>query len=135
MLNRRGYSVPYFYFFLSQVTLLTADGTNIYFETKSELAEKHGINAAHIDAQFLKPLDEALIIETAKKYETLVTVEDGTELGGLYSAVAELLEREQLKNRLLHIAIPDEFVPHGSPAELYKELGMDKEGIVDFILK
>ena len=101
----------------------------------SELSEKHGINAAHIDAQFLKPLDEALIIETAKKYETLVTVEDGTELGGLYSAVAELLEREQLKNRLLHIAIPDEFVPHGAPAELYKELGMDTEGIVKKVLE
>jgi len=101
----------------------------------SELAEKHGINAAHIDAQFLKPLDEALIIETAKKYETLVTVEDGTELGGLCSAVAELLEREQVKNRLLHIAIPDEFVPHGAPAELYKELGMDTEGIVKKVLE
>ncbi|MBP5709846.1 MAG: 1-deoxy-D-xylulose-5-phosphate synthase [Bacteroidales bacterium] len=108
---------------------------NAVAQAAAVLKEQHGIDSAHIDIQFLKPLDETLILETASRYKTLVTVEDGTELGGLYSAVAELLESKQLNNRLLHIAIPDEFVPHGAPDILYKELGMDADGIVQTVLK
>ncbi|MCQ2285845.1 MAG: 1-deoxy-D-xylulose-5-phosphate synthase [Bacteroidales bacterium] len=94
------------------------------------LEQQHNINAGHIDLRFLKPLDNDLILSVASQYETLITVEDGTEKGGLYSAVAELLETHHLKNHLIHIAIPDQFVPHGSPEELYHTLGMDTEGIV-----
>lgn len=108
---------------------------NAVAQAAAILKEQHGIDSAHIDIQFLKPLDGTLILETASRYKTLVTVEDGTELGGLYSAVAELLESKQLNNRLLHIAIPDEFVPHGAPDILYKELGMDADGIVQTVLK
>jgi 1-deoxy-D-xylulose-5-phosphate synthase len=79
--------------------------------------------------RFLKPLDEKTLEEFTSKYSVWITVEDGTEKGGLFSEVAEFLENHSFSNQLLHIALPDRFISHGDIPHLYKEVGFDEESI------
>ncbi|MBO4489601.1 MAG: 1-deoxy-D-xylulose-5-phosphate synthase [Bacteroidales bacterium] len=97
-----------------------------------QMVEADGIHPALLDVRYLKPLDEAMLHELAQRYPVWMTVEDGTEKGGLFSAVAEFLETNQLNNiRLEHIALPDRFISHGDIPSLYKEVGFDVEHIAD----
>ena len=95
-----------------------------------DILETLNIWPAHVDLQFLKPIDEELLDNLAKQYSIMVTVEDGTEKGGLFSAVAEFFEKRHYPNILHHIAIPDIFVEHGDIPSLYNELGFDINNLV-----
>ena len=95
-----------------------------------ETLERENFNIAHLNMRFLKPLDEDKLHELAAKYPIWLTVEDGTEKGGLFSAVAEFLENNNLTNRLSHIAIPDRFISHGDIPNLYHEVGFGVDDIV-----
>lgn len=88
------------------------------------------LDPAWVDVRFLKPLDEALLTQLAEKYPFWLTVEDGTEKGGLFSALAEFLESSGLNNRLSHIAIPDRFIAQGDMPSLYHEVGFGAEDIM-----
>ncbi len=92
---------------------------------------------AHYDMRFLKPIDEELLHEVAKKYDTIITVEDGTLKGALGDAVLEFLAENNYKKDVLKLGLPDEFIEHGQPKELYEKLGLDAKGIAcsikDFI--
>ena len=94
-----------------------------------ETLGKENVNAAHLNMRFLKPLDEEVLTTLAAKYPIWLTVEDGTEKGGLFSAVAEFLENNNLTNQLHHIAIPDRFISHGDIPSLYHEVGFGVEDI------
>lgn len=94
-----------------------------------ETLGKENVNAAHLNVRFLKPLDEEVLTTLAAKYPIWLTVEDGTEKGGLFSAVAEFLENNNLTNQLHHIAIPDRFISHGDIPSLYHEVGFGVEDI------
>lgn len=91
--------------------------------------QEENINPAHLNVRFLKPLDEEKLQELAAQYPVWLTVEDGTEKGGLFSAVAEFLEDHQLSNQLHHVAIPDRFISHGDIPSLYHEVGFGVEDI------
>lgn len=93
------------------------------------------ISIAHYDMVFLKPIDELLLSEVASKECPILTVEDGTIKGGLYSAVIEWLNDHGYKSRVYPIGIPDEFVTQGTISELYHYCGMDCESIYQTILK
>ncbi len=92
-----------------------------------EAAEE--LNATLLDMRFVKPLDEQNIEATALSHDLLVTVEENTIAGGAGSAVAELLNGKQINVALLHLGLPDSFVPHGKPADLLKQCGLDGSGI------
>lgn len=98
-----------------------------------DILQQDNIRPAHVDLRFLKPLDEELLRDLAVKYPTWLTVEDGTEKGGLFSAVAEFLEDNKLKNTLFHIAIPDRFIAHGDIPSIYHEVGFGVDDIVSRI--
>lgn len=85
---------------------------------------------AHYDMRFLKPLDEQLLREVAKQHDTIVTIEDGCRKGGLGSAVLEWLADEGLSRRVVCLGLPDNFVEHGSPAQLQHLVGIDRESIL-----
>ena len=91
--------------------------------------ESEGIRAAHYDVRFLKPMDEEMLEKFANRYSVWITVEDGTEKGGLFSEISEFMEKHTFSNRLLHIALPDRFISHGDIPHLYKEVGFDEEAI------
>ncbi len=92
------------------------------------------INAAHYDMIFLKPLDEDILEEVGKKYKLVITVEDGTIVGGLGTAVQEWLNNHDYNVKVCKVGIPDEFIPHGTVPELYKLCKMDNDSIKSLIL-
>ncbi|MBP5318309.1 MAG: 1-deoxy-D-xylulose-5-phosphate synthase [Paludibacteraceae bacterium] len=79
--------------------------------------------------RFVKPLDEALLLEVAGRYHSILTVEDGCLQGGFGSAVLEFLADKGCPATVRRIGLPDQFVEHGTQDELYRMLGMDEEGI------
>jgi 1-deoxy-D-xylulose-5-phosphate synthase len=92
-----------------------------------------GIQPAHFDLRFAKPLDEELLHEALTNYDRIITVEDGTVVGGFGSAVAEFITKHNYKNELKVLGIPDEVIEHGSPKELHKECGYDAQSIADAV--
>ncbi|MCC8145543.1 MAG: 1-deoxy-D-xylulose-5-phosphate synthase [Bacteroidales bacterium] len=92
-------------------------------------AQEKGVDAAHYDIIFLKPLDEDLLHEVGRNYKKILTVENGTIKGGLGSAVTEFMSDHGYKPSIRKIGIPDQFIPHGSIPELHRLCGMDMESI------
>lgn len=91
------------------------------------------LNATVVDMRFVKPLDEALLIELSKTHSHFVTLEDNALMGGAGSAVNEFCIAEQLPVRLKNLALPDQFIKHGTQEQIYKELGLDAQGIINSI--
>ncbi|MBM3416997.1 MAG: 1-deoxy-D-xylulose-5-phosphate synthase [Bacteroidetes bacterium] len=92
-----------------------------------------GINPAHYDMRFAKPLDEALLHEACQQHEKLITVEDGTVKGGIGSAILEFMAAHGYKNEVKILGIPDRLVEHGTPKELQKECGYDAQAIAEAV--
>ena len=90
-----------------------------------------GILPGHYDLRFAKPLDEALLHEVFSKYSKIITVEDGTVVGGIGSAVLEFMTAHQYKADVKILGIPDRIVEHGSQKELHKECHYDAEAIAE----
>lgn len=88
---------------------------------------------AHFDMRFLKPLDTDIMAEVAEKYDHIITVEDGALNGGFGSAVLEWFADNGYTKRVTRLGIPDTFIEHGKPAELYRIIGLDTEGIAKAI--
>jgi 1-deoxy-D-xylulose-5-phosphate synthase len=88
-----------------------------------------------VNMRFVKPLDEALIVELARTHVALVTVEDNAVAGGAGSAVAELLASKNMQVALLQLGLPDAFLEHASREDLLAEAGIDAAGIRVAILK
>ncbi|MBE0652052.1 MAG: 1-deoxy-D-xylulose-5-phosphate synthase [Bacteroidales bacterium] len=91
--------------------------------------EGEGIQIALYDLRFLKPLDENLLNEIFQKFKYIITIEDGVIRNGMGSAVAALATLNSVNIELVNLGIPDYFVEQGSKDSLYKECGMDVEGI------
>ena len=92
-----------------------------------------GLNPAHYDMRFAKPLDEELLHEIGKKFSKVITVEDGTIVGGFGSAVLEFFAENNYTPEVKMLGIPDRIVEHGKPADLHKECGYDANGIADAV--
>jgi 1-deoxy-D-xylulose-5-phosphate synthase len=102
---------------------------NFVTDAKNKLIEQN-ISAAHYNMRFVKPIDETMLHEVAKKYTNIITLEDGAVMGGFGSAVQEFLTDNGYKNNVFKMGIPDRLVEHGKPSELYKECAMDADAIV-----
>ena len=95
--------------------------------------QESGLDVAHYDMRFLKPLDEALLKEVADNYSTLITVEDGSREGGMGSAVLEWMSDHGYTPAVHRLGMPDHFVEHGSVDQLKHICGFDKESIMKLI--
>jgi 1-deoxy-D-xylulose-5-phosphate synthase len=89
----------------------------------------YGINAAHYDMRFVKPLDEKMLHEVFSKYSKVITVEDGTTIGGFGSAILEFMAAHQYHAEVRMLGIPDRLVEHGTLKQLHRECGYDAQGI------
>ena len=87
------------------------------------------LNATLVDMRFVKPLDEALILEMAASHEALVTVEENAIMGGAGSGVNEVLMAHRKPVPVLNIGLPDFFIPQGTQEEMRAELGLDATGM------
>ena len=95
--------------------------------------ENADIGIAHYDMRFVKPLDEQILHEVGKTFDKVITIEDGVIQGGFGSAVLEFFADNGYRVQTKRLGIPDTFVEHGTPDELYSMLGLDTEGIADSI--
>lgn len=94
--------------------------------------KEQGIDAGVVNMRFAKPLDKELLIEYAKRYGKIVTLEEGVLAGGVGSEVLEILDDAGLLQQcaVLRLGIPDEFVTHGDKKLLFRDLGLDTDAIV-----
>jgi 1-deoxy-D-xylulose-5-phosphate synthase len=88
---------------------------------------------AHYDMRFVKPLDEAMLHEVGKKFTKIITVEDGTVVGGFGSAVLEFMNAHHYHPTIKMLGIPDRVIEHGKPEELHRECGYDAQGIAETV--
>jgi len=99
---------------------------NSALEAIAEIVEKE---VALFDMRFLKPIDEELLHTIFKKFDKIITVEDGSLKGGLGSAVAEFMVQNKYSAQVKTLGIPDQFIEHGKPEELQEICGFDVKGI------
>ena len=106
---------------------------NVVAKVVQEL-QKEGHHVAHYDMRFLKPIDEGILQEAGTTFRRIVTVEDGVVKGGLGSAVIEYMSDHNLHPQIVRLGLPDHFVEHGTPEELYHLVGLDAEAIKKTII-
>jgi 1-deoxy-D-xylulose-5-phosphate synthase len=94
-----------------------------------------GLNPAHYDMRFAKPLDETLLHEVFGRFHKIITVEDGTVKGGFGSAILEFMNEHGYKAEIRILGIPDRVVEHGTPKELHRECGYDAQAIQEAVLE
>jgi len=99
-----------------------------------ERIRQEGISTASINARFVKPLDEKLLIDWIARSKLVVTVEENTLCGGFGSAVLELMQKKDLRQSVLCLGLPDLFIDHASPAIQKKSVGLDAASISEKIL-
>jgi len=92
-----------------------------------------GLNPAHYDIRFVKPIDEALLHEVFQKYSKIITVEDGTIIGGFGSAILEFMNAHHYKADVKILGIPDIIIEHASQKQQQSESGIDAQHIADAI--
>lgn len=93
------------------------------------LEAAEALNATVADMRFVKPLDEALVLELAEQHELLVSVEENVIAGGAGSAVCEFLNQQGLAQPVLQLGLPDTFVEHGKHGDLLADCGLNATGI------
>ncbi|MDS1142105.1 1-deoxy-D-xylulose-5-phosphate synthase [Pusillimonas sp. SM2304] len=93
------------------------------------LQAAHALQATLVDMRFVKPLDEALLLELAQQHQAFVTIEEAAIMGGAGSAVLECFSRQGIVCPVLQLGLPDRFIDHGDQGAILSELGLDAAGI------
>jgi len=91
------------------------------------------LNATLVNMRFIKPLDITLLDELAQSHDVIVTLEDNAISGGAGSAVNEYLASIKARIHVLNLGIPDEFIKHGTQAQMHDEMGLGEQGILSSI--
>ena len=113
-----------------EVAILSFGHPGNFVATANETLEKEGVNVAHYDMRFVKPLDENLLHTIFKKFNAIITIEDGCLQGGFGSAIIEFMANNNYKNTIKRLGISDRFVDHGTQKELYDECKYDARAII-----
>lgn len=107
---------------------------NFVINAQKKLKEA-GISAAHYNMIFVKPIDEGLLHKIFKKFDRILTIEDGCVQGGFGSAILEFMAKHNYSAKFKMLGIPDKFVSHGTQKELYAECFYDEDAIIKSIYK
>ena len=102
---------------------------NFVINAQKKLKEDD-ISAAHYNMRFVKPIDEGLLHKIFKKFDKILTIEDGCVQGGFGSAVLEFMAKNNYSAKFKMLGIPDKFVSHGTQKELYAECFYDEDAII-----
>ena len=119
----------------NEVALLTFGHIGNYAVKASEILAKESITPAHYDMRFAKPLDEKLLHEIFKKFDKIITLEDGCLMGGFGTAVMEFMMDNNYSAKIVRLGIPDKIIEHGEQLELHVECGCDPDSIVREVKK
>lgn len=109
---------------------ILAVGIMVNFAVKAgELLKAKGISAEIVNMRFIKPFDTELLIKTLSRFKKIITLEDNSIVGGFGSSIAEFAMQYGYDNNILMHGLPDKFIDHGTPEQLYEMLKMDANGI------
>lgn len=111
------------------VAILSIGHIGNYVTEARQLLQTADLSPAHYDMRFVKPLDEELLHQVFRKFKKIITLEDGTVVGGFGSAVLEFMADHGYTAKVIRLGIPDKFIEHGEQIQLHKECGFDPEGI------
>jgi 1-deoxy-D-xylulose-5-phosphate synthase len=114
----------------NDVAILSLGHVGNYAVEATEELDSKGISAAHYDLRFAKPLDAQMLHEVFKKFNKIITIEDGCLTGGFGSAIIEFMSDNGYFAQVQRLGIPDRFVDHGSQKELHLECGYYTDDIV-----
>jgi 1-deoxy-D-xylulose-5-phosphate synthase len=106
-----------------EIAILSLGHPGNFAATAITKLEEEGITVGHYDLRFAKPLDEAMLHEVFSKYKKVITLEDGCIMGGIGSAILEFMADNGYSSQVKRMGIPDRFIEHGEPIELYEECG------------
>lgn len=112
------------------IAILTIGHPGNFAVEACDVLKLSGVDAAHYDMRFVKPLDEKMLHEIFSKFSKVITVEDGCIQGGFGSAVIEFMADHNYHAAVKRLGIPDRWIEHGEQTELWKECGYDAEAIV-----
>lgn len=113
-----------------QLAVLTIGTTGVNAAKAVSKLNSNGYSVAHYDMRFVKPLDHDLLHLIFKKFDRILTIEDGVVQGGFGSAVAEFMTDNRYVATIVRLGVPDRFIEQGTPNELIRECGFDEEGIL-----
>jgi 1-deoxy-D-xylulose-5-phosphate synthase len=113
----------------TDLAILTIGTVGIQAGRVVKMLQKDGISASHCDMRFVKPLDEKALHSIFKNFSHVLTIEDGVLQGGFGSAILEFMADHHYSVQLKRIGIPDKFIDHGTAEELYRDYGLDQQGI------
>ena len=117
-----------------EIAILSIGHPGNFVVSACQELKSQGIKPTHFNMRFIKPLDEAIMHQVGKNYKKVITIEDGTIVGGFGSACLEFFAEHNYQVEVKILGIPDRLVEHGKPAELHKECGYDKEAIMETIV-
>ena len=109
-------------------------GTTAAEAIREAEAQKPGLSIAHYDLRFLKPLDEMMLTIIAQRFQHIFTIEDGSRMGGMGSAVLEWMDDHGYSPEVIRLGLPDHFIEHGTVEELRQIVGLDTHSICERIL-
>jgi 1-deoxy-D-xylulose-5-phosphate synthase len=98
-----------------------------------QVLAQDGLQPAHYDMRFVKPLDEALLHDIFSRFDRVVTIEDGCIQGGFGSAVIEFMVDHGYKAQVKRLGIPDRFIDHGTQEELWDECGYGQTAVIEAV--
>ena len=116
-----------------EVAILTLGHIGNYAVEACTALSKEGLNPAHYDMRFVKPLDEQLLHEIFSTFKKVITVEDGCLMGGFGSAVLEWMVDQGYQAQVKRLGIPDDVIEHGEQLELHRDCGFDPQGIANAV--
>lgn len=117
----------------SEIAILTIGHPGNFAVSACRTLATEDMYPAHFDMRFVKPLDEVMLHDIASRFSRIVTVEDGTIVGGFGSAVLEFMNANGYSPEIKMLGIPDRYVEHGKPEELHRECGYDAQAIADAV--
>ncbi|MFZ5999880.1 MAG: 1-deoxy-D-xylulose-5-phosphate synthase [Bacteroidota bacterium] len=118
-----------------ELAILTIGHIGNYAVEACEKLSKKGVEVAHYDMRFVKPLDEAMLHEIFTRFTKVITVEDGCVQGGFGSAILEFVADHSYMAEVKRLGIPDAIVEHGEQLQLHKECGFDPRGIEEAVIQ
>ncbi len=118
----------------NDIAILSLGTVGNFVTEACKLLSLERIEVEHYDMRFLKPIDKELLHKIGKKFKSIITVEDGTIVGGFGSAVLEFMSDNGYNVHVKRLGIPDSFVEHGLQAQLYRECGYDVQGIIEAVM-
>ncbi|MBQ1880187.1 MAG: 1-deoxy-D-xylulose-5-phosphate synthase, partial [Lachnospiraceae bacterium] len=118
----------------SEIALFAVGSMVETAEKVRDLLGERGYEVTLVNARFVKPIDEDLLLKISESHRLIVTMEENVVSGGYGEHVTEFAAVSDLRAEILCVAIPDEFVPHGAPSILREKLGLDPESIVGRIM-